>query len=106
MALHPAQRRDDRFRRTLPLDLAGDEQHAGERPAPCEHWQTSFHAAPVGDETTAIDPGRTGNGRLRSDANRPSAASFALSCSNRIARSPTPLGWIESTYSWSAPCAS
>ena len=60
-------------------------------------WHTSFHAAPVGDETTAMTRGRDGSGRFRSTPNRPSAASFALSCSNRIARSPTPLGWIEST---------
>ena len=46
---------------------------------------------------TAIVAGRTGSGRLRAVSNRPSAASLALSASNRSARSPKPAGWIEST---------
>jgi len=57
----------------------------------------SFQTAPVGDVTTATLAGRDGNPRFRALSNSPSSDSRALSCSNRIARSPTPEGWIDST---------
>ena len=66
----------------------------------------SFQTAPVGLVMTAIVAGRAGSGRLRAVSNSPSAASRALSASNRRVRSPRPAGWIDSTYSWSAPCGS
>ena len=66
----------------------------------------SRQTAPVGLVTTAIVAGAPGSGRLRAASNRPSAARRALSASNRSARSPNPAGWIDSTYSWSAPCGS
>ena len=57
----------------------------------------SFQTAPVGLVMTAIVAGRDGSGRLRAASNRPSAASRALSASNRRVRSPSPAGWIDST---------
>ena len=50
----------------------------------------SFQTAPLGLVITAIVAGRPGSGRLRSAAKRPSAASLALSASNRRVRSPKP----------------
>ena len=57
----------------------------------------SCQTAPVGLVMTAIVAGRAGSGRLRAVSNSPSAASRALSASNRRVRSPRPAGWIDST---------
>ena len=82
---------------SVALDLRGDEHDPGQRPAPGEDVAMSCQTAPVGLVMTAIVVGRVGSGRLRAPSNRPSAASRALSASNRSARSPKPAGWIDST---------
>ena len=48
-------------------------------------------AAPRGEVTIPIRRGKRGSGRLRPAANRPSAASLRLSCSNASCSAPTPL---------------
>ena len=60
--------------------------------------------APVGDVTTAIARGSRGIGRFLSAANRPSAASLALSCSKASWRAPRPTGSIAWTLIWNFPC--
>ncbi len=93
-------------RRRAPTMLAGAPSpwtwHAtsttrasGQRRASTLH--TSRQTAPVGEVTTAITGGRSGSGRLRAASNRPSAERRALSCSKRMARSPKPDGWRDST---------
>ena len=58
----------------------------------------SRKTTPVGLVITASDRGAAaGSGRLRAWSKRPSAARRAFSASNRIARSPKPAGWIDST---------
>ena len=104
--LDPPQRAHDRLGRAVALDLARDEHHPNERPPPREHVADVLPRRSRRRRHDRDDLGRAGSARFRSVANSPSAVSFALSCSNWIARSPTPLGWIESTYSCSAPCAS
>ena len=52
-------------------------------------------AAPVGEVTSAIDIGQDGIGFFRDSANRPSAASFAFSCSKATFSAPAPSGMIS-----------
>ena len=57
----------------------------------------SCQTTPVGLVITAIVAGRGGSGRFLAASNSPSADRRALSASNRIARSPKPAGWSDST---------
>lgn len=52
-------------------------------------------AAPVGEVTRAMEDGQAGIGFLCASANRPSAASFAFSCSKATFSAPAPSGMIS-----------
>ena len=67
---------------------------------------TSRMAAPVADVMMPIRRGRRGIGRLRSVANRPSAASCFFSRSNSRCKAPSPASSRCSTMSWYSPRAS
>ena len=63
----------------------------------------SWMTAPVSDVTTPILAGNAGSSRLRSAANRPSAASSFFHCSTSRYFSPRPAFSIFLTCSWYAP---
>ena len=67
---------------------------------------TSRTAAPLADVMTPMRRGRRGSGRLRSLANRPSAANCFFSRSNSRCRAPSPASSRCSTMSWNSPRAS
>ena len=52
-------------------------------------------AAPVGEVTRATEDGQDGIGFLCVSANRPSACSFAFSCSKATFSAPAPSGMIS-----------
>ena len=56
--------------------------------------------APVGDVTTPITSGRKGSGRLRSSANRPSAASRRRRSSRSFSNAPSPASSSASITIW------
>ena len=56
--------------------------------------------APVGEVTTPITSGRKGSGRLRSSANRPSAASLRRRSSRSFSNAPSPASSSASTTIW------
>ena len=66
------------------------DEHGGRRKAPRQDMQDVADRRPVGEVMTPMRRGKRGRLRLRSRANRPSAASFALSRSNSRLSAPTP----------------
>ena len=65
--------------------------------------QMSRSAAPSDEVMTATARGQYGSGRLRSAANRPSAASFFFSSSKRSQSAPRPCGSTSETTIWKRP---